>query len=277
MTFVYRIIQAMYCINTQAGIAGKSFSLLAFLLLLTIFPALAQDGQISGVVYDIHQKPLQGVNIALAGLAKETFSSQEGAFSLQSVAPGTYEISFSLLGYEKKSLRVQLGPDQKKQLFVILPENVLHMPEIEITSRALQDIGTNKIDKIDLKLRPINSAQDLLKNISGLFIGQHAGGGKAEQLFLRGFHIDHRYMGKRAADEDNSMQTDSYFLLDAQLNYTRPGWELGLSCLNLLNSEWQEAVFWSASRLPHEAAPVEDFHFTPGTPLFIKAVATFFL
>ena len=25
----------------------------------------------------------------------------------------------------------------------------------------------------------------------GLFIGQHAGGGKAEQLFLRGFDLDH--------------------------------------------------------------------------------------
>ena len=27
--------------------------------------------------------------------------------------------------------------------------------------------------------------------VPGLFIGQHAGGGKAEQIFLRGFDIDH--------------------------------------------------------------------------------------
>ena len=88
--------------------------------------------------------------------------------------------------------------------------------------------------------------------------------------------LRYRYMGVRAANEDNSVQTDPYFLLDAQLNYTHPKWELGLSCLNLLNSKWQEAVYWSASRLPHEAAPVEDIHFTPGTPFFIKAVVTYF-
>lgn len=27
--------------------------------------------------------------------------------------------------------------------------------------------------------------------VPGLFIGQHAGGGKAEQIFLRGFDLDH--------------------------------------------------------------------------------------
>jgi len=31
----------------------------------------------------------------------------------------------------------------------------------------------------------------VLRRVPGLFIGQHAGGGKAEQIFLRGFDIDH--------------------------------------------------------------------------------------
>jgi hypothetical protein len=37
----------------------------------------------------------------------------------------------------------------------------------------------------------VNSAQDLLRLVPGLFIAQHAGGGKAEQIFLRGFDSDH--------------------------------------------------------------------------------------
>ena len=48
-----------------------------------------------------------------------------------------------------------------------------------------------RIDKLTLKLLPVNNAQDLLKTVSGLFIAQHAGGGKAEQIFLRGFDNDH--------------------------------------------------------------------------------------
>ena len=38
---------------------------------------------------------------------------------------------------------------------------------------------------------PINNSQEVLRMVPGLFIGQHAGGGKAEQIFLRGFDIDH--------------------------------------------------------------------------------------
>jgi hypothetical protein len=42
-----------------------------------------------------------------------------------------------------------------------------------------------------MKLRPINSTQDLLRLVPGLFIAQHQGGGKAEQIFIRGFDCDH--------------------------------------------------------------------------------------
>ena len=42
-----------------------------------------------------------------------------------------------------------------------------------------------------MRIRPVNSSQELLRTVPGLFIGQHAGGGKAEQLFLRGFDVDH--------------------------------------------------------------------------------------
>ena len=37
----------------------------------------------------------------------------------------------------------------------------------------------------------MHSSQDALRYVPGLFIAQHAGGGKAEQIFLRGFDIDH--------------------------------------------------------------------------------------
>ncbi len=45
--------------------------------------------------------------------------------------------------------------------------------------------------KLDMAAAPVKSAQELLRVVPGLFIAQHAGGGKAEQLFLRGFDLDH--------------------------------------------------------------------------------------
>jgi outer membrane receptor for Fe3+-dicitrate len=37
----------------------------------------------------------------------------------------------------------------------------------------------------------VNNSQEVLRMVPGLFIGQHQGGGKAEQIFIRGFDCDH--------------------------------------------------------------------------------------
>ncbi len=42
-----------------------------------------------------------------------------------------------------------------------------------------------------MQTSPVRSSQEILRKVPGLFIGQHAGGGKAEHIFLRGFDIDH--------------------------------------------------------------------------------------
>ena len=43
----------------------------------------------------------------------------------------------------------------------------------------------------DFELRPHTTTQQLLNNLPGLVVGQHQGGGKATQYFLRGFDADH--------------------------------------------------------------------------------------
>lgn len=49
----------------------------------------------------------------------------------------------------------------------------------------------NEAVRLDLKTTPMTSSQQVLRIVPGLFIAQHAGGGKAEQIFLRGFDLDH--------------------------------------------------------------------------------------
>jgi outer membrane receptor protein involved in Fe transport len=43
----------------------------------------------------------------------------------------------------------------------------------------------------DFELRPTTTPSDILRLVPGLFISQHQGGGKADQIFLRGFDADH--------------------------------------------------------------------------------------
>lgn len=68
-------------------------------------------------------------------------------------------------------------------------------PEKNITLREIVIVKQlnhlNAISKMDLKINPVNSSQEVLRSVPGLFIAQHAGGGKAEQMFLRGFDLDH--------------------------------------------------------------------------------------
>lgn len=72
------------------------------------------------------------------------------------------------------------------------------LPADSLRNITLQEVVIEKklnhlheISKVDLKINPVNSSQEVLRFVPGLFIAQHAGGGKAEQMFLRGFDLDH--------------------------------------------------------------------------------------
>lgn len=63
---------------------------------------------------------------------------------------------------------------------------VLVEAERPITAASNVTFGINELERV-----PHTTTQDLLRIVPGLVIAQHAGGGKAEQLFLRGFDADH--------------------------------------------------------------------------------------
>ncbi len=72
---------------------------------------------------------------------------------------------------------------------------------IEVTSHARPNdslvdadplaASDNIVDQRQLSLRPHRRAEDLTQEVPGLFTVQHAGGGKAQQYFMRGFDLDH--------------------------------------------------------------------------------------
>lgn len=64
-------------------------------------------------------------------------------------------------------------------------------PAVITADRAFASASSSVIRELDIALRPRETSQELLRLAPGLVIAQHAGGGKAEQLFLRGFDADH--------------------------------------------------------------------------------------
>ena len=156
-----------------------------FLILLSLLANRVMLSQIiTGEVVDEYNQPIQEANILNMNTDLHTHTNELGKFTLESCSIGdTLQISF--IGYQTELVEIQ----ELNSLFVIvLNEKVINLDEITISPKI---DALHIITDIDIQTSPVNSSQDIMRKVPGLFIGQHAGGGKAEQIFLRGFDIDH--------------------------------------------------------------------------------------
>ncbi len=168
------------------------FIILAFVCLS--LPAAAHSwGSIAGTVTDA--KTGNGISFANLIIAKSligTTSDLHGRFRLHGIEAGSYTLVISHLGYKTIKLPVKITANHTTVLSVKMQPAAFNMDDLTITARRPFSIASSQaIRSIDLELRPVKSSQDLLKLVPGLIIAQHAGGGKAEQIFLRGFDCDH--------------------------------------------------------------------------------------
>jgi outer membrane receptor protein involved in Fe transport len=80
-----------------------------------------------------------------------------------------------------------------------------------------------------------------------------------------------REMSARPANEENTVHARPYLIVDGGLAYRFTDYRLSLIAENLFNTPWNEAQFDTESQLRGEAHPVSELHFTPGTPLSLRA------
>jgi outer membrane receptor protein involved in Fe transport len=85
----------------------------------------------------------------------------------------------------------------------------------------------------------------------------------------------YRYLKSRPANEDNSIVAKGYMVSDMNINYEIEQFVFGISAENIFNTKWNETQFATESRLKNESQSVEEIHFTPGTPFFLKAKITY--
>lgn len=148
------------------------------------------NGTVKGIVYDEKSNaPIYNARVIIKSLNKMTYTDELGFFQFDDIEAGDYNIEVSYLGYENNTSMVVLIDHQTSPIRIDLKLKNLALAEVTISANALEN--KSFLSAIDLQLRPINTSQDVLKMVPGLFIAQHAGGGKAEQIFLRGFDIDH--------------------------------------------------------------------------------------
>lgn len=135
-----------------------------------------------GVVKDSFNNAIENAYIVNQNSQSHSHSDEYGKFNIDKTNIG------DVLIITAPSFKKNIYTVVNDTINIILESDSFKLDDVVISSKLS---SMNVISKIDLQTNPVNSSQEVLRKVPGLFIGQHAGGGKAEQIFLRGFDIDH--------------------------------------------------------------------------------------
>lgn len=178
-----RVFRRLFDLAVICGLIG----------LIPLASSAQEAGAIKGVVQDAETgKGLAEVNVVLSGTGRGANTAADGGFAITRLKPGEYELVVSLIGYATVRQRVVVAAGSETTLTFDLQQKPLDLSEILVQAdRPYSAASSRAVREFDLRVRPNRSAQELLQTAPGLIIAQHAGGGKAEQIFLRGFDADH--------------------------------------------------------------------------------------
>ncbi|MEO6637724.1 MAG: TonB-dependent receptor [Ginsengibacter sp.] len=165
-----------------------NFKRFIFLISIFFFSISITRSQviIKGKVVDaVSRQPLENASVVNEdNIALKTTTDRNGNFSMNTTGSST-TLSVTYIGY--RNLIAQTDSNYVK---VEMQPALVNLQDVIILQKnSFSKFST--LSKIDLDLKPVQNTQELLRLVPGLFIAQHAGGGKAEQIFLRGFDSDH--------------------------------------------------------------------------------------
>lgn len=176
--------------NYLLRVSVRVSTCLLLIFLYFTLPAFSHQGTLTGVVYDRETNvPLAGAVVQVEQLELSAITNTIGEFKIKNLTPGSYQLTISYMGYHTSRQGFVIRDGESTIQEFHLKSGSVNLSEVQIQAPLAH--VQSVISQIDINLRPIQNSQEVLRIVPGLFIGQHAGGGKAEQIFLRGFDIDH--------------------------------------------------------------------------------------
>ncbi len=161
----------------------------------------AYPSRLSGTVVDTSGAVIAGAAVQLRSangvVQRTTQSDRNGSFIISGLAAGFYRLVVSNSGFETKEILVTLGTTGapaplRISLVVGAVSSTIHVQGREDELIGIAESGTQgTVGATEIEDRPILRSGEVLETVPGLIITQHAGGGKANQYFLRGFNLDH--------------------------------------------------------------------------------------
>jgi outer membrane receptor protein involved in Fe transport len=153
---------------------------------LSICAANAQTIKVK-VTDALSHQPLEGITVVLIPQNISGITDQLGNFRFRETKETSRSLCLSSIGYETQS--VLINETKKETYNIVMVPHSVELNAVTISSHAGDQYKI--ISKTDIAMRGVSNSQEVLRIIPGIIIGQHQGGGKAEQIFLRGFDADH--------------------------------------------------------------------------------------
>ena len=128
---------------------------------------------------------------------RTTKSDRNGAFVISGLVADTYRLTVSSPDFETKEMPVTIGTISvstplRISLAVSPVSTTVNVQGRQDDLLGIAESATQgAVGAKEIQDRPILRSGEILETIPGVIITQHAGGGKANQYFLRGFNLDH--------------------------------------------------------------------------------------
>ncbi len=150
------------------------------------------EGTIRGTVHDAQTKaPLSGASVTVQrrGLGMETDS--EGRFRIDGMAPGTYRVRISFVGYQRVTRSVTVRAGDTVRVLVPLSKKPIRADEVVVTGSKRQEkfleapVQVETVSEADLGRAGGSTYWSALSTLKGIDFGRVGVNGQA--LSMRGF------------------------------------------------------------------------------------------
>ena len=167
--------------------------LIIFILLASINPLWSgTTGKIAGAVTDkATGEPLPGANVVIGGTSLGAATDMEGRFSILNVPPGVYDVSVTVIGYAKNTVKdVRVLIDQTARIDFEIEMKEIEFGEIAVVAERNiinEDVATSvvAVTNEQIKELPVSSVSSVVDLQAGVESGMRIrGSGADESLFL---------------------------------------------------------------------------------------------
>lgn len=187
----------------------------SFLINATKVSEVYTTGKITGQIIDAETgETLPGVNVAIVGTQQGAVTDLEGYYLILNVAPGTYELRASFLGFKTQVVQeVRVKINQTTTIDFIMSESIMEGEEVVVTAErpiVERDLTSSKasISSEEMQIMPVENFSDVVNLQAGVVDGHFRGGRLGEVAYLvDGIPINDSFDNSFAYQvENNSIQ-----------------------------------------------------------------------